>query len=150
MDHEKLRESVLLLRDGELSASERFAVEEHLKECPSCRQLAVAVETIGPSLFNDAKPPASEQFISEIMSRIDESAEKEIGDKELDLPLRWWVPAFSFGLAGAVLLAAMPWHRQTMTMESLFAARANVDTGRVQDPQVAYLSDLLAVQLEER
>ena len=112
MEHEKIREKVLLLRDGELPASEKSGVEAHLKECPSCRELHDAVCRIRPMLFSAPEPPPSEDFVSGVMTLIDNVGARESIESGIDLPLRWWVPAFSFGLAGAVLLAALPRHRR--------------------------------------
>jgi anti-sigma factor RsiW len=150
MQHDKMREKVLLLRDGELPASEKYGVEAHLMECPSCRQLHEAVCRIGPMLFNEPEPPPSEDFLSSVMTRIDHVAAVEPTESGIDLPLRWWVPTFSFGLAAAALLAALPRQQSPLTVESLFSARMDISTMESQDYRITYLADLLAVPLEGR
>jgi anti-sigma factor RsiW len=150
MEHAEIQEKVLLLRDGELSDSERLSVEEHLKECPSCRELHAAVGRIGPMLFNDPEPPASKQFVLGVMAHVGEAEDTDAAEDEVKLPMHWWVPVFSFGLAAAVLLGAFPRHRQSLTLELLFAARTGVPVADTQNAQVKYLSDLLVVPLEGR
>jgi anti-sigma factor RsiW len=150
MEHAEIREKVLLLRDGELPESERLAVAEHLLACPSCRELHAAAGRIGAQFFGVPEPPASEGFVRGVMAGIGISAEPEDSEDEADLPLRWWAPVFSFGLAAALLLGAFPRPRRVLTLESLFAARAGVSTERTQDEKISYLADLLAVPLEGR
>jgi anti-sigma factor RsiW len=150
MEHDMIREKVLLLRDGELSASEISGVEAHLKECPSCRELHEAVCRIGPVLFTEPGPPPSNDFVSGVMALIDHVDVEESIGTGIDLPLRWWAPAFSFGLAAAALLAALPPHRKPVTVESLFSVRSGISTMESRDYKVTYLTDLLAVPLEGR
>ena len=150
MEHAEIRERILLLQDGELSGPELRAVQDHLRDCPSCQELYAAAGRIKPMLFGIPEPPASEDFVRSVMSRIGTSAQPEESETEAVLPLRWWAPVFSFGLAAALLMGAIPQRKQEPTLESLFAARAGVFMSGTRDAQVAYLADLLAVPLEGR
>jgi len=150
MEHEEIREKVLLLRDGELSASERIAVEEHLKGCPACRELHEAVCRIVPMLFNEPSPPSSEAFVLDVMARIEQEDAAQPVESMVELPFRWWAPAFSVGLAAAVLLAASPRRQEPVTVESIFSARMGLSSVKSQDTRAADLADLLAIPLEGR
>jgi anti-sigma factor RsiW len=150
MEHNMIREKVLLLRDGELRASEASGLEAHLEECSSCRALYKTSGSIGPVLFDEPLPPPSEDFVSGVMTLVDHVDVEEPIVNGIDLPLRWWVPAFSFGLAAAALLAALPQPQAPVTVESLFSARMGISAVESQDPRVTFLADLLAVPSEGR
>lgn len=60
MDHEKCKELISCLLDGELTADEAKAVHEHIADCAECRTVYEAFSAVSEAMKADAQEPPEE------------------------------------------------------------------------------------------
>jgi len=48
MNHDKIKELILLYHDGELGEKDKKEVEEHIVHCPKCQKEFEEMKSIGP------------------------------------------------------------------------------------------------------
>ncbi|HVM32880.1 MAG TPA: zf-HC2 domain-containing protein [bacterium] len=103
MNHSKIAEKLSAYHDQRLTQPERWEVESHLEDCPSCRQTLRHWKAAAGFLF--AKPRFSEWnedlFTQKVMARLDE---KPLGLFNWKPLLQWSLP-----LTGSLVAAAWVW-----------------------------------------
>jgi anti-sigma factor RsiW len=107
MNHAKLAEKLSAYYDQQLAQPERWEVESHLQDCPSCRQTLRQWQTNSRFLF--AKPLFSEWsedlFTQKVMTSLESNAHKSFW-KSL---MPWSLPVVgSFVAAAWVWTAVLP------------------------------------------
>ena len=72
MNCKDIEQSLIAFSEGTLSGSDRKRFEEHLKECPSCAQLAAAFPALWEQVAAPADAELSPCFRTRLQGRIDE------------------------------------------------------------------------------
>lgn len=79
MEHEKLKELISVYFDGEIEASQRRLVEDHLKRCPECKrefdEMARFEEVMGKMTLKKPPEEAWKVYWSSVYNRL----ERQIG-----------------------------------------------------------------------
>jgi len=121
MDHEKLREDLHALRDGELSGEARAQVLRHLGECSQCRLEYDRWERMSALFRAPAAPAAAEteRFVRRVMDAFDPPRPRSLWAGG-----SWLIPALGAGMAALALLFASAPARQPQSAESLLFADA--------------------------
>ncbi|HRY29103.1 MAG TPA: hypothetical protein P5079_03595 [Elusimicrobiota bacterium] len=71
MNHDKMKELVFAMHDGELFPADRSVAESHLASCAECRAALAEWRKTAAAMFPAEKPVASEAFVSAVMRRIE-------------------------------------------------------------------------------
>lgn len=118
MDHERLKDQLYALYDGELDESAKRNILDHLSDCVECRQTYERWSKTAKALFPPRKIETSEFFVRQVMDRVTslEQPKKGFG-WQVSLP--WLVPAL--GLAMIILVVAPPASSQAMDDEFIFS-----------------------------
>ncbi len=126
MDHEKLKDKLFALYDGELTGPGREEIERHLADCRECRQIYAQWQRTAKVLFRPSDIVPSEGFVRRVMARI-EALEQPQAAPSWRANLRWFAPALG---AAALLLFAMGSMQQTVSVEALLLedGRDNIST----------------------
>ena len=107
MNHQRLKEALQALHDGELGETDRAEASAHLAGCADCRQAYERWRRLAKAFFRAPAPPTpfqTESFVRGVMERL-EPAEVPFWER-ISAPLL--IPALSFGLAGLLLSIAWP------------------------------------------
>ncbi|MCH7477083.1 MAG: zf-HC2 domain-containing protein [SAR324 cluster bacterium] len=142
MNHDEIREKVLLLRDGNLPGPERAEIDNHLKGCPPCRKTAADLERVGALITSQPEPDPSENFVNAVMGRIEEGDARIGGLGTIELPFRWWAPAFAVGMAALALVALPALEEPRGPVEALLTSAARSELIEASD-----IEEMLGVDL---
>jgi Putative zinc-finger len=108
LEHARLQELVAPFADGELSAEESRAVEEHLAACERCRRELAIHQDLSSALAREPTPGASAALRQRIEWMGEPRAERS--DHGSAFRLRWASPALAalvlLGIAGGAALLA--------------------------------------------
>jgi len=101
VNHERMKDMVFSLYDGELGETDRSLAEEHVASCRECRQEYENWQGISRSIFAPGQVPVGESFVQSVMRRIrvDEETPPHLGWS----PFQRWATAFGYGLAVLLL-----------------------------------------------
>ncbi len=146
MDHDRLKDRLWLLYDGELGEPERREVLAHLESCPECRETSARWGRIAGALLPPPQVQPSEQFVQRVMARVEEAQTEPVWIGAWRL--RWLMPALGAGLAATLLVFNLtsspdaPLSTDGLLLADATGAQAN---GRVSDggPQEDDLTALL-------
>lgn len=150
MNHERLKDQLLMLYDGELSGTQARETVDHLAACPECRKTYAQWNRVAGVFFKTPQVRPSPLFVRNLMSRIESL---EIPARKIRPPLlRWIVPPMGMGLA-AVLLT---WNFQLVQTPQVSIEDLLLTNGReVQSSEWIFGEDtpkaqeVLALALEE-
>jgi len=113
--------------DGELSAEEAGAVQEHISSCPSCREEHSALRTAKSLLTRAPRRAMPPELVAQLERRLARPLWRQVLDRLLP-PVRILVPA---GALAATALAAVAWFGarraapdQAIPLEPLLAAHS--------------------------
>lgn len=145
--HDRLKEQLFALYDGELPEADRPPLLAHLGDCTECRQLDKHWRAIATTFFRPPQQAAPAQLAARIMARLEPEASKPFWA----LDFRWLAPALGAALALLVLVVAQPGERTPPSTEALLLADGN-DNGTTEwmllrEP--ADQDDLLAFVMEK-
>jgi anti-sigma factor RsiW len=146
--HDQIKEKILLLRDGEIPEAEKALLEKHLLACSDCSALQVDLDVLGGAFSAEPLPEPSEDFVRAVMADIREE-ESSRNDYGVELPFRWWAPAFAAGLAAVVTLIAAPEMRAAVTVETLLTVGAGIPLDETVDAEETEVPEILAVSAED-
>lgn len=108
MNHREIQEKALAFHDAELSGPERREIADHLASCEKCREALSRWEKIGKVLSTAEMPAPSENFVSQVMSRLPREEEPAEEPLEWSLPFfRWAIPAIGYAFAIFLFFAAL-------------------------------------------
>ncbi len=145
MNHEKMKERIFALYDGELDPATRGEVEAHLGDCAECRELYERWEETAKTFFKAPETKPSEFFVRQVMS----------GIRELDTPkpalsrariLRWFVPAAALAL---VLLSIVPVPTQPNSIDTWLSQEMSGSSQWVFSNKALTMDDTLEFVMEE-
>ncbi len=108
MNHQAIKEKLLVLRDGALSVFEVREIQKHLSGCAECRELSNRLEIISKALSRSGTQPSSEDFVQKVMARL-EALEVPVPALEPEpwtLP-RWLFPAIGYACAFFLMAIAV-------------------------------------------
>lgn len=116
--HERMKEKVFALYDGELSEAERQAVQQHLEACPDCRETYNRWVKIAGTFLRAPELPASEALVRRVMERV-EVIHQPIGIWPQSVVFRWLVPVLGVGMAASLLMVTLPRSNVPVSTETL-------------------------------
>ena len=117
--------------DGELSSSRRGQVEEHLKDCQTCRAELDALEGLSSLLKADAVPAhtPSERFAAQVQLRLPRASLPHTKQNAAGLP-RWMLGVpLALILVWAFLQAALWVTSATLTADQVFGSHTALFNG---------------------
>lgn len=150
VDHDRLKDRLWLLYDGELGEPERREVMAHLEACSECRETSARWGRIAGALLAPPHVQPSEQFVRRVMARVAEAQAEPLWLGAWRL--RWLMPALGAGLAAATLLVfnLAAWPDLPVSTDGLLLADATgaQANGRLSNGE-AQEDDLTVLLLEE-
>ncbi|HEX9758543.1 MAG TPA: zf-HC2 domain-containing protein [Nitrospiria bacterium] len=151
MDHDRLKEQLLMLYDGELSGTEAQEAADHLRSCPACRKEYADWERIARAFFKAPQVHMSSHFVRKVMKRI-ETLERPAGKKHPSL-LRWLVPAMGMGfIVGIFTWSSVILQPPQVSIEALLLTNGRDTSGSqwIFQEEGPRAQDLLTMALEEQ
>lgn len=123
MDHDKMRSALSALRDGELDAPAKKALERHVETCSDCRAQLRAWERVTRAFLRRPARPTSaetERCVRAVMARLSApTASASWWDVLVSSP--WLTPAL--GLASAALVLSFLPYGGLAALEPVFVAQ---------------------------
>lgn len=121
MNHEIIKEKVLVYRDRELPEEERKQVERHLPVCEECRGILKRWDMLGGLFSRAASPGDSEAFVRNVMARLAQQDEPAPLIRHWAF-LDWLFPTLGYGFAIALMAVAIAHREPLVSAESVLLA----------------------------
>ncbi len=124
MDHEAIKERLLLLNDREWAEGERQEITAHLQSCIECRKTLERWQRIQSVLARSQRLGPSEVFVDGVMSRL---AAREAAQEQGTLRRPWafpnWLfPALGYGFAFLLMMIAIESREAPMNTAAVLLA----------------------------
>ena len=121
MNHEIMKEKVLIYRDRELAVQERKEIEGHLPACEECRGILKRWNRFGGLFSRAALPGDSEAFTRRVMARLARQDEPALALRRWAF-LDWLFPTLGYGFAIALMAVAIAHREPFVSAESVLLA----------------------------
>jgi anti-sigma factor RsiW len=125
MTHDRLKERMSDLYDGELSGDARREAENHLASCGECRLFYASLGAFSAGLSAMPAPEGDEAFTRRVMGRVRaEIPVKRVSGGPRIVPIQWFAPLI--GIAAMALLAILPAQRTVSAEEIITGGQGNM------------------------
>ncbi len=106
MDHEQIKECLMLYDDGELSGPEAREIASHLSTCADCRTAYDAWRNTARAFFRGPQAAPSKRFVREVMARLEPVDTRPPGKRPL--LVRWLTPAIAVSFVVGLIIWPRP------------------------------------------
>ena len=118
MEHQRVRDQLVLIDDPELPAPERQRLLAHVAVCRECAADLQHWRSLHGALAGAPQPAPSEVFVEAVMRRVSPAAAPV--RRRWTVP--WWIPQLGLGLAGVVCLLTLAQPSTPVTTGTLLLA----------------------------
>ena len=149
MDHQTIKDKLLLCGDPELSKPENDLIKHHLESCEECRQTLNRWQSLR-GIFNQKRSGQlpSVSFTEGVMTRIHALQEKPKREFSFE-GLRWVMPALGYAFAILLVVGAIAKRAPSENMDRyLLVDMAPADYWMVSD-EPPDMQELLGITMEE-
>jgi predicted anti-sigma-YlaC factor YlaD len=149
MDHQTIKDKLLLFGDPELSKPENDLIKHHLDSCEECRQTLNRWQSLRGIFSQKSSVQApSTSFTAGVMNRIHALQEKPRRESLLE-GLRWVMPALGYAFAILLVIGAIAKRAPSENMDRYLLVDISPADYWVVSDQTPDVQELLGITMEE-